>query len=164
MNRLIRLSISTLALSAGCTVPTDTGRQSQAIALPSARSGDVVSNLPPIKLAKPTLTTTACTIVSTNQLAVTVTWNTETIVDGQPLEVVLELKGKQHLYAKAGGFVVGPYDPQPAFVTFYLDQILDTSGGITWDRFTSISTSTLGAFTDVAPTIRQSSDWPNCVI
>jgi hypothetical protein len=161
MNRFTLFVTSALAFGAGCVLPTDTSPRTPAIE--SVATNDVVTATSPLKQEKPTLTTTACSLVSTNQLVVTVTWAAETIISGQLLEIAIELRGKQHLYAKAGGFVVGPYDPQPAFATFYIDQIKDVSGvGITWDRFTSISATAGGAFADTAPTIRQSTDWPNC--
>jgi hypothetical protein len=158
MHHLNRLAIVLLCVTASCQAPTDAGRT------PSLDPSGVISSTADVspalvvKVAKPSLVTTAC-VNASNQLEVTETWNTQTIDASQTLTLTLSLKRPQTGTEVVPRLILGPYDPQPSFVTIVLVPYI----GAPWETFQSVGASASGAFTDVASTIRQpKSGWPTC--
>lgn len=117
--------------------------------------------VPPKKVPKPTLTTTACLIA--DQLHVTSSWANQVIDPNGALTFTLTFKGTGLLTSQASQNYVGPYS-DPSFVEAVPNKFIGDTGPVEWNSWSTIATSASGAFTDTASTIRQpKGGWLACV-
>jgi hypothetical protein len=162
MRTIKRLTAVAICVVAACQTPTDTDAPSRVdpSGLPHI-TRDVTPDAGGIKFLKPSLETTAC-VNATNQLEVTDTWINQTIDPTKNLTITLVLKGTHLGSNTLATTFIGPYLPS-SFGTAVYNGFKSPDGDVPWSSFSTIAATASGAFSDVAPTLRQpKTGWPSC--